>query len=192
MYKQANANLLALNKKLALQLITNAEGHSENLQRVLKSFNSAQVAKVVDVTLNNETYTFTKAHFEHILQWYTMGGMVVFKSGDAFTNCDDGNDGQHKYTFGEIVERTYYDKSGTKKNEEVILFQESKFIADVVGATELRRVTGTQNDGFTMPCFVWHRDIKRLSPRRFLLDESPMAALIDKVIGFNFEDDVEE
>lgn len=191
MYKEANANLLSLNRKLVSQLISDADGHSANLNRVLKSFSEAVVSKVVDVELNKEMYTFTKAHLNHICEWYTMGGMFTFSKGEEFMNREAEDNGIHKYSFGEIVLRTYYTKDKQKKTEEVILLQESKFIVDVIGSTELRRVTESQKDGFTMPSFAWHRDIKPSSPRRFLLGEDDMSRLIENVVGFNFDDDEE-
>ena len=120
-----------------------------------------------------------------------MGGMFTFSKGEEFMNREAEDNGIHKYSFGEIVLRTYYTKDKQKKTEEVILLHESEFIVDVIGSTELRRVTESQKDGFTMPSFAWHCNVKPLSPRRFLLEKDDMSRLIENVVGFNFDDDEE-
>ena len=181
-FTEANANLIALNRRLARILINDAEGHNENMMRVITDYRRAILGKVVDVSLNGNSFTFTRAHMVHLCEWYTMGGMFIFKRGEKFMGAGDDYEGTHKYQFGEIVERTYFSRDKKKCKEEVIVFAENKYIADVVTASEIRRVGQSQKDGFTIPRFVSTIDLKAHSPRKFLLPYNKMVELVHELM----------
>ena len=188
-YKQANAGHISLNKSLARQLINDSDGQNENLTKVMKRYKRAILSKVVSVKLNEKMYTITYAHMMHIFEWYSTGGMFQFTRGNDYMGVGEDAQGCHQYTFGEVVQRTFFDREGNKHKDEVILFDETSYIVDVVSADEIRRAGTSQKDGFTMPSFVWKEDIEPLSPRRYLLDEEKMTNLMHKMMGWDDSDE---
>ena len=60
MFKEANANLIRLNRELVKHIKDDNNGDESNLLRVIRGYRHAYMSKVTDVTLNGDSYTLTR------------------------------------------------------------------------------------------------------------------------------------
>ena len=185
-FAQANAGLIDMNKRLAKKLISDDDGEGRNLTRVMTDYSKALVSKVTTVKLNGQKYSMMRAHFNHLCDWYCHGGMLHFDEGNEYYGPAETGRAIHKYGFGEIVLCTYVKEDKTTATEEVVLCNEEKYIADVLTAAELRR-TGESQRYFTMPRFVWMKDIQPLNPRRYIMETNEMQKVMMELMGFGDE-----
>ena len=184
MYEQSvNANLELKNLCNRVgNLLVRQDGNKIRLNKVVEDIRKEFYFHVVDVCLNGHIYTVNRKHMRHLLQWYAYDPSIYFVVGDTYVHTSEDVEYRHKFGLGEIVEWTCTDGKGEVTTQEVILFRECPYIIDVVTAKELQRCD-PEEDIVCKPRFVYSKDVKPCSPRRYLMEKKDMIDTINDIFN---------
>ena len=179
--EDANAEFVSMLDAVAKELAMETKTW-DKVKSIKKEFTEDYDKIIRNVTLNDETFGMTRGHFRQYMLWYCHGTSYYFAAGDPQQLDNEGlRMKEHDYTFGEIVKRTFKNKDGEIKQDEVILFQEEEFICDVLTMDDLRHAT--KIDVFARPTFVWIKDIESFEPKKYFMEREQLLEIISHLYG---------